>query len=117
MEVTYLYPIKSNEVPTIEVEKITDIKNLLQTITKKIEPLIKQLEFSIQQHKTQLQDGQDRQRLLKLVNKWNENCRRLGATPISPFQCRINTEEGYYYWQYSYHPRVAISEIDPILRP
>ncbi|MDH4469204.1 MAG: hypothetical protein QE271_14190 [Bacteriovoracaceae bacterium] len=117
MNVSYLYPLTKTNTNFIDIDRVDEIKKLLQIITKKIEPRIKLLEFLMRQYHHEDQEKTpidanfraSQLELSNLIKQWEDHCRRLGATPISPFQCRINTEEGHYHWQYTYLPKVAIS--------
>ena len=107
MEVLYLYSLKKSEPPTVEIDRLEDIKKLLHVLTKRIEPQMRLLEERIQKSNCEILKEAEISKLKSLLKNWQENCRRVGAYPIGTLQCRIYTEEGPYHWQYSYLPNHA----------
>jgi len=109
MEVLYLYSLKNSEPTRVEIDRLEDIKKLLEVLTKKIEPQIRILEEKIKQSSNELSKEFEISHLKTLLESWNDNCRRVGGHPTGPFQCRIYTDEGPYHWQYSYLPSLAVN--------
>ncbi len=90
---TGIQPISTNE--------LEDIIRLLNIISLRSKREINSLESQLKYVNKQSLKAQGIQaKINNKLHRWTEKVKRIGASPLGVFRCRIKTNEGTYLWEY-----------------
>lgn len=100
------YPSMTNIFPVgsqvqWDSQDIELLESHLQAITRAIEPRVKNLELAIKTIANKDKRKTMEVNLNSIVSKWHDHCKRLGATPIGLYRCKIHMKTGQIiYWEF-----------------
>jgi hypothetical protein len=102
-----LYHIDAHKILTLsQAEKVIDILN---NITEKA---MEKSQSYVQEIKKLPKDSREsklaRKQIIKIVRKWSDHAKRIGAHPTSLYKCKIYTVEKVLYWEY---PRTGVHPV------
>jgi small-conductance mechanosensitive channel len=94
-----LYHIDSHKILTkAQAEQVIQ---LLNSITEKA---IEESEAHVKEVKKLAKDSREsklaRKQIIKIVKRWSDHAKRIGANPISLYKCKIYTTEKVFHWEY-----------------
>ncbi len=85
-------------VPANELEDIVRLLNIISLRSKReINSLESQLKYM---NKKSLKAQGIQAKINNKLHRWTEKVKRVGASPLGVFRCRIATNDGTYLWEY-----------------
>jgi len=82
-------------------DEINDLSGRLSTITRKIDVRVKNLELAIKTIANKDKKNTMEKNLNSILERWYQNCKRLGAIPIGVYRCKIVSDTAKVsYWEY-----------------
>ena len=109
-DIIRIFPLESDNISWKKSE-LEYLAQRLFYITKKIEVRIKNLELAIKtianiDKKTAMEKNKD-----LIIDHWFGNCKRLGATPVALFKCKVHgPNDQILYWEFP-HGYVSLPPI------
>lgn len=99
MTVLQIFPIE--ETHTFNDNQAEALVDNLLLVTAKAKNIINSLNTKIEVFKHDLDRvDQYQEDLNREIQKWSDRVRRIGGTPLALYKVKINSDAGFYTWEY-----------------